>query len=87
MDRSLLKAFWDCGDNLTIEFALMRARLNRKEAQVIHLLMDECLTQEEAAESLDVSVRRLQDWWYSASRKILSIPWVKIYAEDLKSKV
>lgn len=86
MDKSLLRAFWDCGDSMTIEFAMMRARLNKKEEQVVRLLMDECLTQEQASEKMDISTRKLQDLWSSGLNKLLSIPWVKIYAEDLKNK-
>lgn len=85
MNQSLLKAFWNCGDNQTIEFAIMKARLNRLEMQVVHLMLDECLTQEEAAEEMDKSVRKIQDYWYSASNKLLNIPWVKAYAEVLKN--
>lgn len=78
-----LKTFWGCGDNDIIEFALMKARLNRKEKEVINLILDECLTQEEAAEKLDISVRKIQDLWYSASNKLLSIFWVSAIANEI----
>ena len=84
MDKSLLQAFWNCGDNQIIEFAIMRARLNKRENEVIHLLLDECMTQEEVAESLGYSPRRIQDFWYSGARKLLNIPWVNAYARELK---
>ena len=86
MDRSLIRYFWGCGDNQIIEFALLRARLNRHEKDALRLMLDDCKTQEEAAEELDVSTRRLQEWWYSATDKLLAIPWVVAYAEKLKSK-
>lgn len=84
VDYSLLKFFWNCGDNEIIEFALMRARLNRKEREVVHLLMDECMTQESAAEKLDLSTRRVQEIWYTGAGKLLRIPWVRAYASELK---
>lgn len=84
MDRNLIRFFWDCGDGQIIEFAMIRARLNRREKEVLTLLLDECYTQEEAAEKLDVSVRNLQKIWYSASEKMLAIPWVLAYAKELK---
>ena len=43
MNQKLLKAFWNCGDNQIIEFALTRAHLNRNEKEVIRLLLDECM--------------------------------------------
>lgn len=84
-DRILLKSFWACGDSETIEQALSRARLNRHEREVITLLMDECYTQEEAAEELSISVRELQNRWYSAAGKMLAIPWVLAFAEKLNN--
>lgn len=83
MDRNLVKAFWSCGDNQIIEFALTRARLNRNEADAVRLLLDDCLTQEQAAEKLDISPRRLQEYWYAATDKLLSIPWVVAYGKEL----
>lgn len=82
---SLLKAFWNCGDTQIIDFAITRARLNRKEKEVIALILDECLTQEQASEKMDISVRNLQKIWESAVAKMLNIPWVLAYAEKLKS--
>lgn len=86
MEKGLLRAFWRCGDNEIIEFAMMRARLNRKEREVVVSLMDECMTQEETAEKMDLSTRHVQNIWYSATNKILSIPWVLAYAKELKDK-
>ena len=86
MDRSLIKDFWACGDNQIIEFAIMRARLNRMEKEVLRLLLDECMTQEQASEHLDISTRNLQNWWYSATDKLLSIDWVMAYAKSLRNK-
>lgn len=82
--RALVYAFFNCGDNQIIEFALLRAHLNRREADVIHYLMDECMTQEEVAEELGYSTRRVQDIWYSGAKKLLDIPWVLAYAQALK---
>lgn len=85
MDRSLLKEFWNCGDNQIIEFAISRARLNRRERNVIHMMLDECMTQEQIAEKTDCSTRRVQEYWYSAADKLLSIPWVSAYARSLRT--
>lgn len=84
MDRSLLYAFWNCGDGQIIDFALMRAHLNRRELDVLHLILDECMTQEEVAEKIGYSTRRTQEYWYSGADKLLSIPWVMAYAKSLK---
>lgn len=84
MDRELLTLFFNCGDNDIIEFAIMRAHLNRREKEVIRLIMDECLTQEEIAEEMCYSTRRVQDFWYSGAKKLLNIPWVRAYALSLK---
>lgn len=84
--RSLIKAFWSCGDNDIIEFALLRARLNRHEKEVLQLTLDDCLTQEQASEKLSISTRKFQDRWYSAVNKLLAIPWVMSYSMDLLNK-
>lgn len=78
-----LRAFWNCGDTQIIDFAMMRARLNRKEKEVLTLLLDECMTQEEAAEELDISTRQVQILWTSAANKLMSIPWVIAYIDYL----
>lgn len=83
MKKNLLKAFWNCGDGQIIEFALLRAHLNRMEKEVIEMMLDECLTQEEVAEKLNCSVRKVQIDWHNGSDKLLSIPWVKAYAKEL----
>ena len=84
MEKELLKYFWNCGDNQIIEFAMVRARLNIKERKILELMLDECLTQEEAAEEMGYSTRRVQDFWCSAAHKLLNIAWVKAYAISLK---
>lgn len=84
MERGLIKYFWNCGDNQLIEFAILRARLNRSEKDALCLVLDECFTQEQAAERMDISVRRFQNIWYSATGKLLSIPWVVAYANTIK---
>lgn len=84
MDRELMYLFFNCGDNDIIEFAIIRAHLNRREKDVIRLIMDECMTQEEVAEKLSYSTRRIQDFWYSGATKLLNIPWVKAYALSLR---
>lgn len=86
MERNILKYFWGCGDNQIIEFAIIRARLNRNEKEILHLMLDECYTQEQAAEKMDISTRRAQEYWYSAADKLLNIPWVYEYAKSLKPK-
>lgn len=81
--KALLRAFWNCGDSQVIEFAISRARLNKREEQVVRMAMDECMTQEWIAEQLDVSVRHIQTLWDSALKKLLGIPWVMAYSLSL----
>ena len=83
MRLKLLRAFFNCGDGQIIEFALIRARLNKNESRVMHLMMDECMTQEEVAEELHYSTRRVQQIWVSAADKLLAIPWVISFAKSL----
>ena len=82
-DKTLLTAFWNCGDNQIIEFALIRARLNAQEKLVITLMLDECMTQEQVAEKLDFSVRKIQILWTQGATKLLNIPWVLAYAKSI----
>lgn len=84
LDRTLLKDFWNCGDDQIIQFAIQRAHLNKKESEAIKLILDECMTQECAAEYMDVSTRSMQDYWYTASTKLLNIPWVMAYAIQIR---
>jgi len=86
MDKCLLKYFWNCGDDQIIQFALVRAHLNRYEKDVITLALDECMTQEEIAEAMDLSTRQIQKIWKSGSIKMIAIPWVRAFALELSSK-
>lgn len=83
VDRQLIFAFFDCGDDQIIQFALTRAHLNKPELQVIKCMVDERMSQEETAEAMGYSVRHTQDIWYSASKKMLNIAWVRAYAIEL----
>ena len=83
MDRVLLKYFWSCGDNQIIEFALLRARLNKNERDVICYTLDECMSQEQIAEKMGYTPRRIQQIWKDGANKLISIPWVKAYAQEL----
>lgn len=83
MKNKLLKAFFNCGDSSIIEFAVYKAHLNRLEKEVISLIFDECYTQEEVAEHLDLSTRKVQMIYYKAQEKLLNIPWLFSYAYDL----
>lgn len=86
MDRSLLKYFWNCGDSYLIDFAVMRARLNRNERNVLRMALDECMTQEQIAEDLDTSTRNVQKVWASAADKLLKIEWVNDYSLALQKR-
>jgi len=86
MSKDLLQAFWNCGDDAIIQFAITRAHLNRHEREVIELTLDECLTQEQTAEKINYSTRRVQQFWYSGAKKLLDIPWVSAYASALLMK-
>ncbi|MCQ2369219.1 MAG: hypothetical protein MJ007_01940 [Paludibacteraceae bacterium] len=83
MKKNLLFAFWNCGDDDIIQFALLKAHLNKNEKAVLILMLDECMTQEEIAEQINYSTRRVQQFWSSGARKLLDIPWVKAYAQSL----
>lgn len=86
MDKSLIYDFWGCGDDQIIDFAIERARLNRHEKDVVCLILDECLTQEETAEKLNYSPRRVNEFWRSAVKKLLNIPWVYAYAKAISEE-
>lgn len=86
-NKELLYKFFNCGDNDIIEFALLKARLNRREREVISCMFDECMTQEQIAEAMNFSTRRIQDFWYSGAKKLLNIPWVKAYAISLQDTI
>lgn len=86
MDNGLIRHLWGCGDRLYIDYAIMRANLNRKEKEVLHLMLDECMTQEQTAEELDTSTRNVQKIWSCAVEKLLKIEWVQLYALALKEK-
>lgn len=62
----------------------MRARLNKKERDVLRYMLDECMTQEETAEAMDTSTRNIQKIWRRACDKMLQIPWVMSYAKELR---
>lgn len=82
-DSTLIRAFWSCGDSSVISYAVMRAHLNRNELTVLRMILDDCMTQERAAEAMDISTRSLQALWRSGIDKILHQPWVRAYAVDL----
>lgn len=81
--QALIKALWNCADNQYLEYAILRARLNDNEKKVLEYSLDRCYSQERTAEYMDISVRSLQTLWYSATKKLLSIPWVYQYAKAL----
>lgn len=82
-DNTLIRAFWACGDSSIIGYAIMRARLNANERETLSLVLDECQSQEMAAESMGVSTRSLQAWWRSGVTKVLNQPWARAYAAEL----
>ena len=81
MERNVIKQFWNCGDSSLVKLACERAGLTRKENEVLRLLLTECYTQEETAEKMDISTRKVQELWKSASSKLNLIYWVKVVAE------
>lgn len=82
-ESTLIREFWSCGDSSIISYAVMRAHLNRNELTVLRMILDDCMTQERAAEALGISTRSLQALWRSGIDKILHQPWVRAYAADL----
>lgn len=81
MEKNVIKRFWNCGDSQLVRLACERAGLTRKENEVLRLLLTECLTQEEAAEEMELSTRKVQELWSSASKKLNLIYWVKVVAD------
>lgn len=86
MEKSLIRYFWNCGDNDIIELAILRSRLNRIEKDVLRYMLDECYSQEKTAELMDLSTRNVQKIWAKATSKLLSIDWVRAYAISLKDR-
>lgn len=80
MCKNIVKNFWNCGDSEIVELAKNRANLNKVEREVLHLVLDECMTQEQASEQMYMSVRHFQEIWKSANDKLIKIPWVVILA-------
>lgn len=83
--KSIVKAFWSCGDSQIVQFAQDRANLNKKEREVLHLVLDECLTQEMASEKMEISTRCFQEYWHSAIVKLCNIKWVVAIAKEEQS--
>lgn len=81
-----MKTFWSCGDRVLIDFAKDKVGLNREEKEVLHLLLDDCRSQEKAAEIMDISRTKVQCYWNTACRKLLSQEWLKIYATVLEKR-
>lgn len=80
MDRNIVKLFWKCGDIDIINLACDRAGLTTPERQTLNMLLTDCKTQEETAEELGISTRKVQELWYSSCNKILQIYWVHVIA-------
>lgn len=83
MDSKLMRAFFDCGDDQIIQFAIQRCHYNRKEKEILKLILEENYTQEETADIIGYSTRYVQEQWYRVCHKMLSISWVKAYAVEL----
>lgn len=81
-----VKGLFMCADNEFIEFALNRARLNDNERTVLSEMIDHCMTQEQTAEKMDISVRQVQNYWYSANTKLLSIKWVTSFINSFNDE-
>lgn len=80
------RKLFECADNEFIEFAIKRARLNDNERTVLSHMIDHCKTQEQTAEIMDISVRQVQNYWYSANTKLLSINWVTSFIYSFNGK-
>lgn len=80
MDRCIIKEFWKIADSDLIKLAQDKANLTRYEREVLRLMLTECYTQEQTAEIMEISTRKVQDLWKTACDKILSIYWIKLIA-------
>lgn len=69
MNRSLIKKLWKLGDKQFIDYALSCARLTLRERETVQYLLFDGLTQEQAAEKMDISTRGLQGLWSCAVKK------------------
>ena len=63
MNRSLIKKLWKLGDKQFIDYALSCARLTLRERETVQYLLFDGLTQEQAAEKMDISA--LPSWWHA----------------------
>ena len=70
MNRSLIKKLWKLGDKQFIDYALSCARLTLRERETVQYLLFDGLTQEQAAEKMDISTRGLQGLWSCAFKKL-----------------
>lgn len=86
MDKSLVEIFLKCNDEQLIEYALLKAKISVKELRVLKLLINEGVSVPEAAYTMCISTARLQKIWDKASNKLLAIPWLVAYANELKER-
>ena len=84
MNRSLIKKLWKLGDKQFIDYALSCARLTLRERETVQYLLFDGLTQEQAAEKMDISTRGLQGLWSCAVEKILLVPGAIPYIKKKK---
>nr|DAF03015.1 MAG TPA: putative DNA-binding protein [Caudoviricetes sp.] len=83
MNRSLIKKLWKLGDKQFIDYALSCARLTLRERETVQYLLFDGLTQEQAAEKMNISTRGLQGLWSCAVEKILLVPGTIPYINSL----
>lgn len=75
MNRSLIKKLWKLGDKQFIDYALSCARLTLRERETVQYLLFDGLTQEQAAEKMDISTRGLQGAVELCRRKDFVSSW------------
>ena len=73
MNRSLIKKLWKLGDKQFIDYALSCARLTLRERETVQYLLFDGLTQEQAAEKMNISTRGLQEQLAGNQVRLLKI--------------
>ena len=70
MEKREIISFLRCPAADLVDFAVKSANLTRNERAAIELCARQALTQERAAEEIDVSVDAVQKWYGSGMRKL-----------------
>lgn len=70
MTKPQIIAFLRCPSTQIVDLAISMANLTEKEEAAVRICGQHAMTQEAAAEKLQVSVNGLQRWLYSGMKKL-----------------